>query len=834
MRGKPIVQVIYIVLALWLAGSALPAQRLPEGEYHQDRDRQFDILHYRADLNIDMDAETVQGQATLTLRPLSRLSALELDAFRLEASAVSLLSGGAQQSLTFVSDTPTLEIDLGSDYYPGDTLTVEVEYSAHPNAGMYFQKDPDNLKDKFMYTYGEGGLHANWLPIYNDVNDKFSTEMVVTVAAPYQVVSNGKLLEVIGEEQPQRTFHWKQELPHSNYLIALYVGDFEKGDLPAAFGSIPLSYWVLKGHREEGAYAFRNTPRMVEFFSERFNFRYPWDKYDQIALPDYAIGAMEHTGVTGHLSSVLRNPAAPQNFGGPDFDRYHDVWSAEGTISHELAHHWFGDNLTCRNLSYIWLNESFATFLQMLWDEEDSGEEALQLDRQEALDHYLDYVKTQHIIRPLEYHYFNAVDEIYNTEHTYFKGAIVLLMLRRILGDEDFFRACGYYLNKHQFSNVQSNDFKIALEEATGKNLQWFFDDWVYGGGHPVFEVSYEYLEPQKQVDLSVKQVQPIIDGQGLFSLPVEVTVMTADTEYQATVWVEDAEEHYLISCADEPLMVGFDSRGALVAEINFEKSRKELIYQVRHDQQPGRIQALRQLARRYPTSPQTISLFSELLSGNESWWTQAETAYLLGEIRSREAQPLVRKALAAGDYRVRKAAVLALRRFPQDFAGPLLEKTIRSDRQNDVVATAIVSLAKVAGKEAITFIRRHMNRPAWYDEVTIAAMEAFEEIAEASLAKDISPYAGEKYNQDVRRAALRAWKSCAPDDPDLHATLLEMLDSAPHAIKLAAVEMLGQLHVEDAVPVLEQIDHENGDINFRVAAEKALAEIERIKEGQE
>ncbi|MCI0597317.1 MAG: hypothetical protein L0Z48_12370, partial [candidate division Zixibacteria bacterium] len=344
-----------------------------------------------------------------------------------------------------------------------------------------------------------------------------------------------------------RRFHWKQELPHSDYLISIYAGEFDKGELPPAFGEIPLAYWVPKGRANEGAYAFRNTTAMVEFFSRRFNYRYPWEKYDQVAIPDYAIGAMEHTSVTGHRACVLRDASAPDNFGPPDFERYHDVWSAEGTISHELAHHWFGDNTTCRNLSYIWLNESFATYLQMLWDEESLGRETLLLDRQEAFDRYLRYVNSQHLIRPLEYHYFDAVDEIYNTEHTYFKGAIILHLLREILGDETFFGACSYFLRKHEFSNVTSADFKISIEEAAGRNLDWFFDDWIYGGGHPVLEVSYRYLKSPGLIDLSVKQVQPIIEGQGLFTLPVEITIVDGGGVRQETVWIEAAEEKFLI-----------------------------------------------------------------------------------------------------------------------------------------------------------------------------------------------------------------------------------------------------------------------------------------------
>ncbi|MFQ5754159.1 MAG: M1 family metallopeptidase, partial [bacterium] len=516
------------------------SQHLPQGAYHADRERSIDIVHYRTDLSFNFDNQQLFGKATIQLHPLSQTNEFSLDALRLNVQKAALINSNTMKPLTFKTNKQSLSVSLDRIYSSEDTLTVVIDYSCQPNAGMYFQKDQNHKGQFFVHTYGEGGLLANWLPIYNDVNDKFSTEMVVTVPKPYTVISNGVLEEVKEQSNGKQTFHWQQKLPHSNYLISVYVGEFEKGDLRSAFGSIPMSYWVPKGRLKEGAYAFRNTTKMVEFFSNRFNYRYPWDKYDQIAVPDYAIGAMEHTGVTGHQRSVLRDESAPNDFGPPLFTRYHNFWTSEGTISHELAHHWFGDNLTCRNLSYIWLNESFASYLQMLWDEESIGKEKLLMDRQFALDSYLDYVATKHIIRPLEYHYFEKPSDIYNTEHTYLKGAIVLHMLRTILGDHDFFHALSYYLHKHEFSNVVSNDLKIAIEEATGQNLDWFFDDWVYGGGHPIFEVSYTYLKNRKLVDLKVNQTQAMVEGQDLFTLPVEITIATSKGESKHLIWVKN------------------------------------------------------------------------------------------------------------------------------------------------------------------------------------------------------------------------------------------------------------------------------------------------------
>lgn len=806
------------------------AQRLPEGEFQRTRERVIDILHYRADLEVNLAEKTLSGAAEVLFHPLWKTGAISLDAIRLEIKSVQLKRESGSVDLLFRPGTNSLQITLDRVYSPRDTLALLIRYAAAPNAGMYFQNDPDRPEQMFVYTYGEGGLHANWLPIYNDVNDKFSSEMRVTAPLPYTVISNGTLLGVKAAGEGQRAFHYKQSLPHSNYLIALYIGEFEKGELPPAFGSIPLAYWVPKGRLVEGAYAFRNTTRMVEFFSNRFDYRYPWEKYDQIAVPDYAIGAMEHTTVTGHRASVLRDASAPQDFGGPELDRYYNVWTAEGTIAHELAHHWFGDNTTCKNLSYIWLNESFATYLQFLWDEESPGRETLLLDCREALDRYLGYVEKERLIRPLEYHYFEKTSDIYNEEHTYLKGALVLHTLRYLLGDDAFFKACSYFLHRYEFSNVDSRDFAAAIEAVTGRNLDWFFEDWVYGAGHPVFDVSYSYLPARQLLALRVKQVQPFVEGQNLFTLPVEVAIVTPAKSERRTFWVDEAEEEFLIACEQKPLLVSFDGAGNLVAEIRFEKSIDELAYQIEHDEFPGRIWALREAARRYPGHPRTLAALSGVLSGSAFWGLKAEAALLLGQIRTSEAEKVMAKALQQPDYRVRKAAALGLAQFPPRFAAPLLKNLVEKDPHSDVAAAALKALAKNSPANAAPLIRKQLNRPAWYREITIAALEGFGEIGEPALAAEIRPYVGENYHQHIRIAALNAWKSCAPADSLLHAALIDFAANASYGVKMEAIKLLGQLRVRGAEAVLKQIHEESGDVNFRVEAKKALQALERAR----
>jgi aminopeptidase N len=825
---KRIALCVLAVIVWHLPASDSFAQKMPTGRYHPNRERSYDLLHYKGEFKFDFERRTIFGRSAIRLTPLRALASFSLDAIYLNVKSVTHLESNG--SLPFHMTATTLDIALPQKQTPHDTFTVVIEYDAQPKGGMYFRRNPQNEKLFYVTTYGEGGLHANWLPIYNDVNDKFSTEMIITVPEPHVAISNGKLVASTTSGN-ERTFHWLQTLPHSNYLISLYVGDFEKGELAPAFGKIPLSYWVPRGRLNEGAFTFRNTTKMVEFFSNRFDYPYVWDKYDQLAIPDYAIGAMEHTGVTGHRANVLRDQSGPLE-NDATFDTYYSPWTAESLISHELAHHWFGNTLTCRNLSFIWLNESLASYLMMLWDEESAGKDLLGLDLVFAKRQYFDYVRREHVIRPLEHHYFDDANAIYNTEHTYLKGAAVLHMLRKVLGDENFFRAMSYYLHKHEFENVESHDLKIAIEEAVGKNLEWFFGDWITGGGgHPVLEVGYQFLPERKVLSLTVAQVQPQIEGQDLFTLPGHVTITTSARTWKEKIWIDAASESFILPCDEKPLMVSFDGEGELVAELRFDKEAEELAYQAVHDALPGRMWAMNEMATRYPTAPLTVKTFSEIIASNSFWGVRAEAALLLGKVRTSAAEGAATQALRASDYQVRKSAVLALAQMGTASAEQKLRQVIKSDANHDVVATAIVALAQANPKLEADFIQAQMSRSSWNDEIKIAGLRAWQRLAHPNLVATIKPYTEDRYNQGVVEAAFSAWAACAPQDTELHRKLLELTHSPVYTLQQYAIGALGRLQVQAAVSRLAQILVEQADDNLTTAARNALAQIRSVEE---
>lgn len=827
--GKLQLRYLLYIICIFVSAGPLAGQRLPKGAYHDNRERTYDIIHYKAELSFDFEGKEVFGKATITMRPLVEIESIALDSIGLNIKSVA--NSDSNADLPFEQKDGSLIIKLSTAKTPSDTIRFVIVYDCQPKAGVYFRRSPEDARLFYVHTYGEGGLHANWLPIYTGGNDKFSTEMIVTVPEPYVAISNGKLIKTKENPDGSKSWHWLQRLPHHNYIIAVYVGDFERFELAPAFGEIPVGYWVAKGRKEEGAYIFRNTTRMLEYYSKLLNYKYPWVTYDQIAMPDFPLGAMEHTGITMHRDSVLRGENTTSDFT-PVLDYYIDFWATERTISHELAHHWFGDNTTFRDLSYIWINESLASYLHFVWDEELLGEDEFLFGIDLAKKLYFDYVHSEHIIRPLEYHYFDDTKSIFNLEHSYYKGAAILHSLRKHLGDEPFYRSLSHFLHKHEFSSVQSHDMKIAIEEATGQNLRWFFEQWITGAGHPQLEVSYDYLADRKSIVLTVDQVQPIVKGQGLFKLPVRITIATPEKTWQEKIWVKKQTQRFLFGCDEKPLMVSFDGEGDLVAEVKFDKEVDELAYQALNDAVPGRLWAIRQIACLYPSSQVTNQTFNKILTSEGFWGTKAEAALQLGTMHTAAAEELAAKALKAKDYRIRKAAVLALPKFNTDSAIQKLRNVIDNDPYTNVAATALVSLAKAKPGLEPAFVKKQFGRKSWYDEMTVGALLACEELGNKELLPTIKKYTSWRYNHDVVFSALKAWKACAADDPELHGNLISItVDSPDYLLKMEVIEMLGELYIAGARETLNRIVEQNADSNLVVAAKEALEKIDWFAE---
>jgi aminopeptidase N len=822
-------------------GAVTPGHRLPTGPERPVRERTVDIQRLSADLRFDMTRRTIAGEVSIRLAPLrSGLDAVVLDAADLEIETVELVpTAGKEESpaesgstlpLGFALEDRLLRVDLPHAVAPGRSLTLRIVYSCTPTAGMYFFPATPRRAAQ-AWNYGEGGLHYGWLPLYNDTNDRFAVDLRITVERPYVALGNGTLEETRDNPDGSRTFRWLQEEEIPNYLLALDVGEFVEVPLGTAMSGgrrVPLSVWTPPGEEDAAAFTFRETPAMVEFFSERFGHPYVWPKYDQVTLREFD-WAMETTTMVGFSETYERRAGDPVDSQGA-FHLAWPTWTYRDTIAHELAHHWFGDLVTCRSLGSLWLNESFATFSHTLWTGHADGEDDLTYQRWRYRDAYLDHIRETGEVRPLEYPRYESPGDMYQEETTYLKGALVLHMLRRVVGDEGFYRAVSAYLARHAFSEVTAADFQRALETATGRDLDGFFEDWIVGGGgHPRLRVSYRWAAERREVDLTVEQVQADLPFENLFRLPVEVEIVTAEGSRTHTVELDDWTTRVSLPAAGRPLSVVFDKGNWLVAELEVERSLDEVIHQLEHGDLAARLQAARQIATDFARRPEGIQALGRLLTDTEAHWgLRQEAARDLGTIGGEAARQALVAAAADPDRRLRRAAAVALAEVAGPAAAQALRVMVESDEAEDVVAAAALSLGRMHAAGAAEFLRRQLERESrWAHAVRAGALAGLAELDDPSLTSTFAAYVGPAYPSPVRLAALDGWFAAVTDEAALAARLRGLTTDDNLAVRGAAIEKLGQLHRAADLTFLEELGEREPNENLARAAREA---VERIR----
>jgi aminopeptidase N len=395
-------------------------------------------------------------------------------------------------------------------------------------------------------------------------------------------------------------------------------------------------------------------------------------------------------------------------------------------------------------------------------------------------------------------------------------------MLRIAMGDEAFFGGLQHYLKQYEFDNVVSTDLQKALEESSNLDLDWFFDEWVNGGGHPQFEISYRYHEQPGLIDLEVRQIQPIIEGQDLFHLPVNITISAGGNRRTEQIQVGKATEHFIIKSAARPDMLSFDGAGALVADILFDKPAGEWAYQATNDALAGRFRAINGLATVYPRAAETYRTFSNILAGDAYWADQAEVASLAARLDEKKSLKLIKSALKNTDYRIRKGAVIALGQLGSPAGRRLLKQVVKKEIHPDVLATAINHSESAVRID-------HLDHKAWYDEITIGALEGLAGLEGPADIRKVAAMTTAQYNMDVRIAALRAWSEAAPDDPDLRARIESMAQSDPYPLQKEAIMLSGELGIAAMMQFLEDLIERKIDPNLTKLAKQAVESIRRI-----
>ena len=643
------------------------------------RSRDYHLQNARIALRFDLEQRKVMGEVTHTLTLLrDSVSRLAFDSVGLTILGTTVNG----QPARFETTATQLLVTLDHPAKAGERFEVCIRYEGRPKRGLYFVLPDKNYpqRPREIWTQGEAEDTRYYIPIYDYPNDRASTEMILTVPREWTTVSNGKLLSVEDTPGGMKTWHWRQSQPHSTYLISLVAGEFER--VGETWHNLPVSYYVPRGEANYVKSTFARTEKMLEFYTDTLGVPYPWDQYAQAAVDDFIYAGMENTSATTLTSRVLLHPQLAGEF----LEGFDDV------LAHEMAHQWFGDLVTCKDWANVWLNEGFATYFAVLWEEHYYGpnEAAYRLWR--SRNTWLLSARLYPV--PIVTRNFTDATELVDNFNN--KAAWALHMLRQKLGDAGFFRAMKHYLEANRGQNVVSADLAKAIEEATGTNVDRFFDQWIYGAGAPRFEVRYTYDDAARQVKLDVKQTQPVEGRVGVFRVPVEIEITTAGGKRSFPVTISQASETFAFPADGPPRLVLFDKGSKILKSVDFEKAPQEWIYQLKNAEAvPDRLDAARALGE-LKSSEAAVAALGAAALDDPFWGVRAEALRALGRIGGPAAQKQILAAL--GDERpwVRQVVVELMGSFRDDATvADKLKTVFREDKAYRARTAALTSFAQ-------------------------------------------------------------------------------------------------------------------------------------------
>ena len=526
MRVSPI-----LFLALACLGTAQQANPFATAPIQYAPDRDYDLKHVKVVLDVDYRAQRYAGTSTNTLAPLrDGVKLITLHAgTTLTITGVTV--GGAKTTYSRTGEDIKIPITAAK----GQDINVTVSYHTQEvKAGglMSFggwhwikatELDPNRIG---FWTQGETQTNRSWAPTWDYPNDLATSETITTVPKDWTVVGNGILVseKLVGAK---KSFHWKMNQPHATYLLSLVGGPFEvKKDI---WQDVPLWYIAPKGRGKLIDDSFSDTKDMLTFFSQRVGVKYPWPKYAQNAVWEFG-GGMENVSSTTLGAEALT-------------DRRQGFRNMSGLNSHELGHQWFGDLVNCKDWGHIWLNESFATFMQMIYFEHSQGKWQYQREIHQATQGYLG--EASRYKRPIATNRYPGPDSVFDS-HAYPKGGVVLHTLRKELGDAAFFAGLKHYLTKHRHTAVETSQLCRAMTESSGINCEPFFDQWVYKPGHPLLEWSWK--QSGSAVEITVKQAQDTSDGTPIYDLNLEVGVIQKGKVHRYWHRLKEKEKTFTIA----------------------------------------------------------------------------------------------------------------------------------------------------------------------------------------------------------------------------------------------------------------------------------------------
>lgn len=554
--------------------------------YRATPKRTLDLLHTDLEIQLDWKNRAVNGKAVLEMRPyFYPVDSVTLDAVHFDIHSIMLENQDEKITRNknhYTYDTKKLKVDLGRSYSKNETFCLKIDYTAYPETGSQSQAfsigsdqglffiDPDQThpgKPTQVWTQGETQYNSRWFPTFDQPNERCTQSLSVTVPDSMITLSNGTLISQQSDGNGNRTDHWQLDLPHTPYLFALVVGDYVKQQ--DSWNDIELGYYVYPEYRDIASQIYNHTPEMLDFFSSLTGITYPWPKYSQIVVSDFVSGAMENTTAVIFSEGFQKSREDLVDF--PN----------DMIVAHEMAHHWFGNLVTCESWANLTLNEGFANYAEYLWQDHKYGKDQAELYRYSEEQQYLMSARNQtHPLIDFEYAHRDGMFDA----HSYNKGSAILHMLRLYLGDPAFFEGINQYLEKHAFDSAEAHDLRLAFEKVCGEDLNWFFDQWFFDKGHPEIEANYQLIDSTQLIIIDLTQVQDSQYHRPVFQFPLDIQLVYSDgIKQNKTYWINQKEKQIRVPFAKKPEIVLIDPYKKLLGEIRIDYSADEWAFIYRH-----------------------------------------------------------------------------------------------------------------------------------------------------------------------------------------------------------------------------------------------------------
>ena len=778
----------------------------PSGARRVARARSFDLRHQTVRVRFDWERRAVVGSTVLRVVPrgVERVDSITLDAVDMKIVGVRDAAG---RTLPHEYDGRTLTIALRTPARAKRAASVRVEYEVvRPRGGVHFVE-----RRRTVWTHGHPAETPMWVPTVADPGDRTTWEIVVRTPAKERALASGRLASRrrVGGE-----LEWRYVLdrPAPTYLMSVVAGDYAV--VADSAGRIPLGYWTYPDSVAAARRAFASTPRILSRLTRETGVPYPWRKYDQIVVPDFTLGGMENVS-----STTLSDDAVLM----PDWAAQHT--DREALITHQLAHQWFGNLVSMRDWRDAWLAEGFARFFEWRVAEPTRPADAAWM-RADAMERALEADLAAR--RPLVYDRWEEDPaELFRSGHASAKGAVVLHMLRRELGDSLFRAGLRGYTAGHAFGSVDSESLRRAFEEATGRDLSRFFAQWVRGAGYPAFRVAWSHDPSARRLKLVVRQMQPRDSLTPLFDVPVEVHAYVAEEREPRRWRIRVSAERASFTLDDVPSVrwIVWDAGDHLLDVADFPRSTAMLASQLHGDRDVlARRDAVTRLAERAGDAVAARAL--DRAARLDEFWGVRRAA--IGALSGFTMDSVARNALLDAthdrDARVRESAARGLVKFPVEHAIARLRIVALSDPSMFVRAAALASYARLYPEGALADLKEALGRDSWLDTLRATALASLRHVNAADAWELARAHLSDSSSGAARRAAVATLLAHrAGRETEMVLVLDPLLTTNDPVVRAAAVDALATLRAPGAAQTLEARKEVEPDARVRQAIEEAL-----------